>query len=51
MKVEILQDATLTVKAGQIVDIDENNIGAALRLGFVRIPTEEKKPAPKKSKK
>ncbi len=49
MKVEILQDATLTVKAGQIVDIDESNIAAALRLGFVAIPQEEEKP--KKAKK
>lgn len=50
MKVEILKDATLTVKAGQTVEVDDACVDAAVRLGFVAIPKAEK-PAPKKAKK
>lgn len=54
MKVEILKDVTLTVKAGQIVDIDISSVPAALRMGFIAIPAEkepEPEEAPKKKRK
>ncbi len=47
MIVEIIKDATLTVKAGQTVDISEKEVDTAVRLGLVAIP----KAAPKGKKK
>lgn len=46
MVVEIIKDATLTVKPGQTVDISDAEVSTALRLGLVAIP---KKTAPKKA--
>jgi len=48
MKVEVIKDATLTVTAGQVVEIREEQVAAAVRLGFVKPCKEEK---PKKAKK
>lgn len=42
MKVKIIKEATLTVKAGQVVEISEQQATTALRLGFVEIVQEEK---------
>lgn len=42
MRVKVLRDATLTVKAGQIIDIIGE--GPALNLGMV-VPAEEEAPA------
>lgn len=47
MKVEILKDSTITVKAGQIVDVDDREIARLLNMGRVAIP-KEKKAAKKK---
>lgn len=47
MKAQVLKDATLTVKAGQIVEISEKQFALAFRNGFVA-PVEEAKPAKKK---
>lgn len=47
MKVEILKDSTITVKAGQIVDVDDCEIARLLKMGRVAIP-KEKKAAKKK---
>lgn len=44
MRVKVLRDATLTVKAGQIIDIIGE--GPALNLGMV-VPAEEEAPAEK----
>lgn len=41
MKVKVLKDATLTVKAGQIVEISEKQFALAFRNGFV-VPVEDK---------
>lgn len=48
MKVKVLRDATLTVTAGQTVDIREEEAAAAVALGFVVPEVEEKKPKKKK---
>ena len=48
MLVEILKDATLTVKAGQTVEGPAEEAATAIRLGMAR---EVKKPAPKKAAK
>jgi hypothetical protein len=45
MKVKVIRDATLTVKAGQIVDIKDE--GPVLNLGYVE-PVEEEKPKKKR---
>ena len=47
MKAEVLKDATLTIKAGQIVDLDEQQFALAFRLGFVA-PVKDAKPKKKK---
>lgn len=47
MKAQVLKDATLTVKAGQIVEIDEKQFALAFRNGFVA-PVQEEKPKKKK---
>lgn len=41
MKVKVIKDATVTVKAGQVVDIREDEVPTAVRLGFV-VPYVEK---------
>lgn len=43
MRVEIVKDATVTVKAGQVVDIAESEVRAALALGLVKPYKETKK--------
>lgn len=48
MKAKILKDCTLTVKAGQVVELDEKQFALALKLGFVQIV--EEKPKKKSSK-
>lgn len=47
MKVRVINDATLTVTAGQIVDIPDDEAARAVRLGLV----EEVKEAPAKATK
>lgn len=47
MRVEVIKDATVTVTAGQVVDIKEDEVPAAVRLGLVA-PVKDKKPAPRK---
>lgn len=47
MKVKILKDSTLTVKAGQLVDVDDREVARLLKQGRVAIP-EAKKAAKKK---
>ena len=42
MRVKVLRDATLTVKAGQVVEISEQQATTALRLGFVEVLQAEK---------
>lgn len=49
MLVEVIKDATLTVKAGQSVEVSHEQAALAIRLGFVK--EAEKKPAPKKAAK
>lgn len=44
MRVKVIRDATLTVKAGQIIDIIGE--GPALNLGMV-VPAEKEAPAEK----
>lgn len=46
MKVRILKDTTLTVKAGQMVDIPDKDVARLLAMGRVTIP--EKKVTAKK---
>lgn len=43
MKVEVLKDATLTVTAGQTVDIRDDTAAAAVRLGLVAEVKKQKK--------
>lgn len=43
MKVEVIKDATLTVTAGQVIEIREEQVAAAVRLGFVKPYKEPKK--------
>lgn len=47
MRVEVIKDATVTVTAGQVVDIKDDEAPAAVRLGLVA-PVKEKKTASKK---
>lgn len=48
MKVRILKDSTLTVKAGQIVDIADREVRLLLSQGRIAIPEEKKAAAKKK---
>lgn len=48
MKAKILVDTTLTVKAGQIVDVVDNEMPLLISLGRVE-PAEEKKQTKKKA--
>lgn len=48
MKVEVVKNATLTVTAGQVIDIKDDEVAAAVRLGFVVPVKEQKKTAKKK---
>lgn len=43
MRVKVIKDVTLTIKAGQTVDIDGAQLDAALRLGAVAVEAEPKK--------
>lgn len=45
MTVRVVKDATLTVKAGQLVEVDEWQAVLAVRLGLAEV---EKKPVRKK---
>lgn len=45
MKVRILKDSTITVKAGQIVDVADAEIKRLLSQGRVAIPGQKKKAA------
>lgn len=45
MKVRVVKDATLTVKAGQLVEVDDRQAVLAIRMGFA---VEEKKKPVKK---
>lgn len=42
MKAKVLKDVTLTIKAGQTVEISEEQFKLAERLGFVEAAKEEK---------
>lgn len=44
MRVRVLKDATVTVTAGQVVDIREDVAAAAVRLGLVAPYHEEVRP-------
>lgn len=46
MKAKVLKDCTLTIKAGQVVELDEKQFAIAERLGFV----VEEKPRKKTAK-
>lgn len=48
MKAKVLKDCTLTVKAGQIVEVDPKQFALAEKLGYVQIV--EEKPKKKSSK-
>ncbi len=51
MKAKVLKDATLTVKAGQIVEISEQQFALAEKLGLVEfVATKEEKPNKKAAK-
>lgn len=41
MKAEVLKDATLTVKAGQVVEISEEQFAIAAKLGLVAAHEEK----------
>lgn len=43
MRVKVIKDVTLTIKAGQTADIDGAQLDAALRLGAVTVEEEPKK--------
>jgi hypothetical protein len=45
MIIKIIKDATITVKAGQSVDVSEKQAALAVKLGLAEI---EKKPTKKK---
>lgn len=47
MKVKILKDSTITVTAGQTIDVKDSEVPRLLAQGRVAIP-EEKKAAKKK---
>lgn len=50
MRVEILVDTTLTVKAGQTVDVAENEVANLLKLGRVaEVKEPQKKTTSKKA--
>lgn len=51
MIIQVIKDATLTVKAGQSVEVSPEQAALAIRLGFAKACTEKKAVAPKKSKK
>ncbi len=42
MKAKVIKDCTLTVKAGQIVEISEEQFALAEKLGMVEFVKEEK---------
>lgn len=45
MRIEIIKDATLTIKAGQLVEVDPKQAALAIKL---RLAVPEKKPVKKK---
>lgn len=49
MKAKTLKDCTITVKKGQIVELDPKEFAKAEKLGFVQFVAEEK-PKKKSSK-
>ena len=50
MKAKVLKDSTLTVKAGQIVEVDPKQFTIAEKLGYVQIVEEKPKKKGKKKK-
>lgn len=48
MKAKVVKEATLTIKAGQVVDLDDKQFALAFKLGLVEVAKEEK---PKKKAK
>lgn len=48
MEAKVIKDATLTIKAGQIVNLDEKQFALAFKLGLVEVVQKEK---PKKKAK
>lgn len=48
MIIEVIKDATLTIKAGQSVEVDPKQAALAIKLGLAQEP---KKTAPKKAAK
>ena len=42
MKAKTLKDCTLTIKKGQVVELDEKQFALAEKLGFVQFVAEEK---------
>lgn len=51
MKVKVLKEATLTLTAGQVVEIKDSQLATAVRLGLVESVKEQPKQAAKKSTK
>lgn len=43
MKVKVIKDATVTVKAGQVVDVTERDAIAAVKMGLAEPVKETKK--------
>lgn len=42
MTVKVLKDTTITVKAGQVIDVDDKYVANAVRMGLV-VPFKEQK--------
>lgn len=51
MIVEVIKDATLTVKAGQLVEVSPEQAALAIRLGLAKEPAAEKAAQKKPTKK
>lgn len=49
MKVKVLKDATLTVTAGQVIEIRDDQVATAVRLGLVEPVKEQAKKTTKRS--
>lgn len=43
MKIKVLRDATLTVTAGQIIDVKDDQVKILVKLGFAEIAKEPAK--------
>lgn len=49
MIIRVVKDATLTVKAGQLVEVDERQADLAIKLGYAVAEEQPKEAAPKKT--